>query len=130
MRQHLSALLAVTPFAFAAASLLVRRRWSFVAGACLVAALALWLTRGPEGAFVAATLGVVAWFWDQRNRLRAAIIEPEPDDAPDEGGEDGGEYFEETDEGDEINGVDEDDEDANGEGATGEVGDARRGART
>jgi hypothetical protein len=112
MRGNFSALLAVTPFAFAAASLLARRRWSFVAGACLVIALALWFTRGADGAFVAATLGVVAWFWDQRNRLRALVIETGPDAAQDEDDEDGDdEYFEETDEGEEIDEVDEIDED-------------------
>ena len=58
------------------------RRWSFVAGACLLAAFALLLTVGIEAAFVAAVLGVVAWFWDQRNRIRANIIE---DERPEEG---------------------------------------------
>ncbi|MCA1640541.1 MAG: hypothetical protein LC785_00870 [Acidobacteria bacterium] len=108
MRQHFSALLAVTPFAVAAAPLLARRRWSFVAGACFVAALALWLRVGADGAFVAATLGVVAWFRDQRNRQRALIIEPESDDAQDE--DEGDEYFEETDDGGDIDGVTEIDE--------------------
>jgi hypothetical protein len=111
MRGNFSALLVMTPFAFAAASLLARRRWSFVAGACLIIALALWFTVGADGAFVAATLGVVAWFWDQRNRLRALVIETEPDDAQDEDDEDGDDYFEETGEGEEIDGVDEIDED-------------------
>jgi hypothetical protein len=116
MRGNFSALLGVTPFALAGASLLARRRWSFVAGACLVLALALWLTAGADGAFVAATLGVVAWFWDQRNRLRALVIEAEPDDAQDEGeDEDDGDnypddYSGETAEGEEIDGVEEIDE--------------------
>jgi hypothetical protein len=116
MRQNFSDLLAATPFALAAASLLSRRRWSFVAGACLVVALALWLTRGTDGAFVAATLGVVAWFWDQRNRLRAIVIETEPDDAQDEDDDfddtddDSDDYFEESDESEEIKGADEIDE--------------------
>lgn len=56
---------------------LPERRWSFVAGACLVAALALLVFVGVEAAFVAAVLGVVAWFWDQRNRIRARVIEDE-----------------------------------------------------
>jgi hypothetical protein len=119
MRQHFPALLAATPFALAAASLLARRRWSFVAGACLVAAVALWLTVGADGAFVAATLGVVAWFWDQRNRLRAQVIQNLPDEDDEdysEGGDGGEDYFEEADEVDEINGTDElDEEDADGE---------------
>ena len=54
------------------------RRWSFAAGACLVAAVALLFTVGIEAAFVAAVLGLLAWFWDQRNRIRANIIEDEP----------------------------------------------------
>jgi hypothetical protein len=115
MRGNFSALLVVTPFALAAASLLARRRWSFVAAAFLVAAVALWLTRGADAAFVAATLGVVAWFWDQRNRLRATIIETEPDDAHDRDDEDGDDYdddSDETDEVDEINVADEIDEES------------------
>jgi hypothetical protein len=127
MRGNFSALLVATPFALAAASLLARRRWSFVAGALLVVALALWLTVGAEGAFVAATLGVVAWFWDQRNRLRALVIEDEPRDARlEEEDDDGEDYFEETEEVDETDGADEfDDEDA-----TGEEGDPTRRARS
>ena len=60
-----------------ASGALSERRWSFVAGACLVAAVALLFAAGVEAAFVAAVLGVVAWFWDQRNRIRANIIEDE-----------------------------------------------------
>ena len=123
MRQHFSALLYVTPFALAAASLLARRRWSFVAGACLVAAVALWLSVGADAAFVAATHGVAPWVWDQRNRQRALIIELEPDDAQDEPEEEGDEYFEETDDGgeidddteiDETDAIDDDDDDGSG----------------
>lgn len=58
-----------------AATLFVKRRWSIVAGACLVVAALLWLFRGVDAAFVAATLGVVAWFWDQRNRFRSLFEE-------------------------------------------------------
>ena len=53
------------------------RLWSLAAGACLVAAVALLFTAGIEAAFVAAVLGAVAWLWDQRNRIRAGIIEDE-----------------------------------------------------
>ncbi|MDT7603728.1 MAG: hypothetical protein QOF61_1725 [Acidobacteriota bacterium] len=74
MRSHFLALLNSTPL-LAVAPILARRRWSIVAGACLVAAVALWLAFGVNAAFVAATLGVLAWFWDQRNRYRATIIE-------------------------------------------------------
>jgi hypothetical protein len=75
MRSTFLTLLGSTPLLAAAPLILARRRWSFVAGACLVAAIALWLAVGVEAAFVAATLGVVAWFWDQRNRLKATLIE-------------------------------------------------------
>ncbi|HYO98756.1 MAG TPA: hypothetical protein VER76_00930 [Pyrinomonadaceae bacterium] len=51
------------------------KRWSIVAGACLVVATALLLAARVDAAFVAATLGVVAWFWNERNRLRPAGIE-------------------------------------------------------
>lgn len=51
------------------------RRWSIVAGACLVAAAALLVMARVDAAFVVATLGVVAWFWNERNRLRPAGIE-------------------------------------------------------
>lgn len=51
------------------------RRWSIVAGACLLAAAALLLMSRMDAAFVVATLGVVAWFWNERNRLRPAGIE-------------------------------------------------------
>jgi hypothetical protein len=78
MRHDVTSLIfSATPLAAFAASLLVRRRWSFVAGACLVASVALWLTFGVRAAFVAATLGAVAWFWDERNRLRPLVIEAE-----------------------------------------------------
>ena len=50
-------------------------RWSIVAGACLVVAAALLFLARVDAAFVAATLGIVAWFWNERNRLRPAGIE-------------------------------------------------------
>jgi hypothetical protein len=75
MRSTFLAIISSTPLLAAAPTLWVRRRWSVVAGACLVAAVALWLVVGVEAAFVAATLGVVAWFWDQRNRFKATLIE-------------------------------------------------------
>lgn len=78
MRHDVTSLLfSATPLAAFAASLFVRRRWSFVAGACLVVSIALWLIFGVRAAFVAATLGAVAWFWDERNRLRPLVIEAE-----------------------------------------------------
>ncbi|HLL73655.1 MAG TPA: hypothetical protein VK421_00040 [Pyrinomonadaceae bacterium] len=53
------------------------RRWMAVAAACAVASAVLLFTVGVNAAFVAAVLGVVAWFWDQRNRIRANLIEDE-----------------------------------------------------
>jgi len=57
------------------ATRIFRGRWSIVAGACLFVAAALVLMRRMDAAFVVATLGVVAWFWNERNRLRPAGIE-------------------------------------------------------
>ena len=50
-------------------------RWSVVAGACLLVAAACLLLGRMDAAFVAATLGVVAWFWNERNRLQPRGIE-------------------------------------------------------
>jgi hypothetical protein len=75
MRSAFLAIISSTPMLAAVPSMLARRRWSVIAGACLVFAVVLWLAVGVEAAFVAATLGVVAWFWDQRNRFKATLIE-------------------------------------------------------
>jgi hypothetical protein len=78
MRHNLPSLIyGSAPLAAFASSLLARRRWSFVAGACLIAAVVLWIVSGVNAAFVAATLGVVAWFWDERTRLRPIAAEAE-----------------------------------------------------
>lgn len=69
------------------------RSWIMVAAACAVAAASLLFTVGVNAAFVAAVLGVVAWFWDQRNRIRAVVIE----DGSREEGRDELEEFEEED---------------------------------
>jgi uncharacterized protein (DUF2062 family) len=74
------------------------RRWMAVAAACAVAAVVLLITVGVNAAFVAAVLGVVAWFWDQRNRIRAGVIEDgnreegrdELEEFEEEGGRDAG----------------------------------------
>jgi hypothetical protein len=50
-------------------------RWSIVAGVCLLAAGACLLVERMEAAFVAGTLGLLAWFWNERNRLSPASIE-------------------------------------------------------
>jgi hypothetical protein len=42
------------------------RPWLVVAGACAVASGLLWWNGSGDAAFVAAVLGVVAWFWNQR----------------------------------------------------------------
>jgi hypothetical protein len=58
------------------AARLSRQRWSIVAGACLfIAAAAVLLLGRMDAAFVVATLGVVAWFLNERNRLRPHGIE-------------------------------------------------------
>jgi hypothetical protein len=49
--------------------------WSVVAGVCLIFAAAFLLAGRMDAAFVVATLGVVAWFWNERNRLRPRGIE-------------------------------------------------------
>jgi len=54
---------------------LAEQRWSIIAGVCLIVAAALWWFVGVDAAFVVATFGVLAWFWDQRNRLSANFIE-------------------------------------------------------
>lgn len=54
-----------------------QQRWLVVAVACLLIAAALLLTARMDAAFVVATLGVVAWFWEQRNRLLPPGIEAE-----------------------------------------------------
>jgi hypothetical protein len=52
-----------------------QERWSIVAGVCLLAAGACLLVARMEAAFVAGTLGLLAWFWNERNRLSPASIE-------------------------------------------------------
>jgi len=56
----------------------VKRAWSIVAALCLVVAGVFGWRGHYDGTFVAATLGVVAWFLDQRNLLRARSIEADP----------------------------------------------------
>jgi uncharacterized protein involved in exopolysaccharide biosynthesis len=52
-----------------------RQRWIVAAGVCLFIAAAFLLLGRMDAAFVVATLGVVAWFWNERNRLRPQGIE-------------------------------------------------------
>jgi len=67
-------------------------RWSIVAGLCLILAAVFLLAQRMDAAFVVATLGVVAWFWNERNRLRPRGIEA------DEKSRDEEEEFEDQDE--------------------------------
>lgn len=54
-----------------------QHRWLIAAGVCLFLAVIALLLGRMNAAFVVATLGVVAWFWNERNRLSPAGIEAE-----------------------------------------------------
>ncbi len=58
----------------------LRQSWNWLAGLCLIAAAVLWWTNHADGAFVAATLGVLAWFIDLRNRLHGTDTEDETEE--------------------------------------------------
>lgn len=49
--------------------------WNALAGAAMVAAAVCVLTGHVDAAFVVATLGVLAWFIDKRNRLQESSRE-------------------------------------------------------
>ena len=49
----------------------VKRMWSFVAVLCLVAAVVLGWRGHLDATFITAALGLLAWFLDQRNLIRA-----------------------------------------------------------
>jgi len=51
------------------------QRWSIAAGACLLVAAACLVLGRMDAAFVAGTLGILAWFWNERNRLQPRGIE-------------------------------------------------------
>ena len=55
----------------------LNRAWKLLPGLCLVVAAGSWLVGHADAAFVIATLGLVAWFIDLRNRLRGTDIEPD-----------------------------------------------------
>ena len=59
----------------------VKRLWSIAAVLCLVVAAVLGWRGHLDATFIAATLGVVAWFLDQRNLLRARSLERAADGA-------------------------------------------------
>jgi hypothetical protein len=54
----------------------MERAWTITSILCLVVAAILLLRDYPNAAFVAATLGAVAWFLSYRVRLRGATVEP------------------------------------------------------
>ncbi len=65
------------------AKVLSERRWNTVALVFLfAAALCLVVLSNMEAAFVAATLGIVAWFFSLRNRLVGASIEAGDNSTP------------------------------------------------
>ena len=74
---------------------LARRGWLIVAASCLLAAALLLIREYIDAAFVVATIGVLAWFFDLRNRLRPPDIEA--DDRIADEIEDGDENFNDPD---------------------------------
>jgi|GEM_PF-1359854 len=58
----------------------VQRLWRAAAVLCLLVAAVLGWRGRLDATFVVATLGVVAWFLDQRNLLRARSIEAATDE--------------------------------------------------
>ncbi|HEX8472520.1 MAG TPA: hypothetical protein VF666_00670 [Pyrinomonadaceae bacterium] len=54
------------------------RLWNLITLACLAAAAFAILNRRSDAAFVVATLGVLAWFVEKRNRLQAGSESVEP----------------------------------------------------
>ncbi|MGB7925780.1 MAG: hypothetical protein WCF57_21255 [Pyrinomonadaceae bacterium] len=52
----------------------MERLWVVASGLCLVAAAVFLWRAQMDAAFVAATLGVVAWFLGLRDRLRKTVI--------------------------------------------------------
>lgn len=63
--------------------LLSERGWIFAAGICLICAALFLALEWLNAAFVAAALGVVAWFLNIRNHLKRKII-PADDEFDDE----------------------------------------------
>ena len=63
--------------------LLIERGWIFAAGVCLIFAAVFVARDNMSAAFVAATLGCVAWFLNVRNQLKRTLI-PADDDVDDE----------------------------------------------
>ena len=63
---------------------LTERAWNIAAVICLLIAAFFLLRENYNAAFVAATLGAVAWFMNYRSHLRGTIIEPAETDYRDE----------------------------------------------
>jgi hypothetical protein len=82
--------------------LLIERGWIFAAGVCLIFAAVFLARDNINAAFVAATLGCVAWFLNVRNQLKRTIIpaddEVEVDDESDAGINDESDEVEDVDE--------------------------------
>jgi hypothetical protein len=72
---------------------MLERAWMIVAGLCLLVAAAFWWHDHINATFVAATLGVLAWFLNLRGQLKKKIVMA---DEPLEGEED--DFGEEEDE--------------------------------
>ncbi len=63
----------------------MERAWIGISILCLSAAVFFWLSRGNlDATFVAAALGVIAWFLSLRKRLRSSNIEHEDTNFEDE----------------------------------------------
>lgn len=54
----------------------MERAWTIASIVCLLLAGILLLSDYPDSAFVAATLGAVAWFLSYRVKLRGTIVDP------------------------------------------------------
>jgi hypothetical protein len=80
--------------------LLIERGWMFAAGICLIFAAILLARENMSAAFVAATLGVVAWFLNVRSQLKRTII-PSDDEVDEEVDDENG-VDDDVDESDEI----------------------------
>jgi hypothetical protein len=65
----------------------LERIWTIIAGLGIVVAAAFLLQDNMTVAFVAATLGVVAWFLSLRDRLRKNIIATGEDHEEDTNGD-------------------------------------------
>ncbi|HEX8707585.1 MAG TPA: hypothetical protein VF723_04935 [Pyrinomonadaceae bacterium] len=65
----------------------MKHAWTILSVLCLLLAALFLLRADQNAAFVAATLGVLAWFINYRNRLSSTLIKEEE---ANEGEEDGG----------------------------------------